>query len=206
MIKEIKNVKMKAPKALTTLLLVLLTGSFGFAQSGFEGVITYNTTNAAVNETAAVKWYVKNGKHLMEFNSKAGDKQLNYSVLMNGNSETVVIKTDQGSQEVSGITGEEVFTSGKFIRKMDVKESGYNCEMLMFKSGVNDLVYWVTTEIGMTISDLPKLVRNNMPDVTGISDGIPVKMELRDAEGNMLRSQDLVSVEKVSVNDSKFAR
>jgi len=206
MIQQIKNVNMKAPKVLSTLTLILLTTTFSFAQSSFEGIITYNTTNASVNETATVKWYIKNGKNLMEFNSKSGDKLLNYSVEMNSKSETVVITTDQGSQEVSGITGEEVFTSAKFVRKMQVNESGYKCEMLMFKSGGNDLVYWVTTGVGMSYSDLPKLVRNNMPDLSGISTGIPIKMELRDADGNVLRSQDLVSVETVFVNDSKFTR
>lgn len=206
MIQKIKNVKMKAPKVLSTLFLMLLTATYSFAQSSFEGIITYNTTNASVDETATVKWYIKNGNNLMEFNSKAGDKQLNYSVQMNSNSQTVVITTDQGSQEVSGITGEEVFTSAKFIRKIQVTESGYKCEMLMFKSGGNDLVYWVTTGVGMSYSDLPKLVKNNMPDLSGISKGIPIKMELRDSEGNVLRSQDLISVETVSVNDSKFTR
>ncbi|MCB9187529.1 MAG: DUF4412 domain-containing protein [Flavobacteriales bacterium] len=197
---------MKASKVLSTLMLILGGVSFAFAQSSFEGVITYNTTNASIDENATVKWYHANGNNLMEFDSRAGDQSYKYAMIMGSNDESVFMKSDIGSQEVSGITGEEVFTSGKFIRKMNVKEAGYDCEMLMFKSNGNDLTYWVTDGIGMTYSDLPKLMRNNMPSLAGISTGIPIKMELRDASGNLLRSQSLVSVEERSIDKSKFAK
>jgi hypothetical protein len=45
-----------------------------------------------------------------------------------------------------------------------------------------------------------------MPDMTGISNGFPVKMELRDNDGNLLRSQNLVSAKATSVDDSKFIK
>ena len=206
MILKIKSIEMKASRVLSTLMLILASASVTFAQSSFEGVITYSTTNAAIDEKATVVWSHKNGNNLMEFDSQAGNQNYQYSMIMGSNDATVFMKSDLGSQEISGVTGEEVFTSGKFVRKMDVKEAGYNCEMLMFKSGGNDLTYWVTTEIGMTYNDLPKLMRNNMPDLSGISNGIPIKMELRDSNGNLLRSQDLVSVEEKSLDKSKFAR
>jgi hypothetical protein len=197
---------MKASIALSTLMLILGGVSLAFAQSSFEGVVTYNTTNASIKENATVKWYHKSGNNLMEFDSQAGDQSYKYAMIMGSNDESVFMKSDLGSQEVSGITGEDVFTAGKFIRKMDVKEAGYDCEMLMFKSNGNDLTYWVTTGIGMSYNDLPKLMRNNMPSLAGISSGIPIKMELRDASGNLLRSQSLVSVEKRLIDKSKFAK
>jgi hypothetical protein len=206
MIFMIKSIEMKASKVLSTLMLILLTASFGVAQSGFEGVITYQTTNASIKETATVTWYYKKGNNLMEFKSKAGENNLQYSMIMGINDKTVYMKSDMGAQEISGIQGEEVFTAAKFVRKMKVTEGGYDCEMLMFKSNGYDLVYWVTNGIGMSYADLPILMRNNMPNLAGISSGIPIKMELRDADGNVLRSQDLVSVESKSVADSKFAR
>ena len=184
---------------------MLITG-LCVAQSGFEGVITYNTTNASIKEKATVKWYHKNGENLMEFNSKAGDETMNYSMMMESNSETVFLKTDKGSQELSGIQAEEIFTNANFVRKAKTKEGEYDCEMLMFKSNGNDLTYWVTSDINLPYTSLPKLMRNNMPSMSGISNGFPLKMELRDSSGNLLRSQEVVSIEKTKIDDSKFKK
>lgn len=197
---------MKFSNALTILLAVVFSVSTAFAQSGFEGVITYRTTNAAVNETATVVWSHKRGQNLMEFDSKAGEYDLQYSMTMGTNDGTVFTKSDKGAQEVSGITAEEVFTTAKFVRKMKTTENGYDCEMLMFKSNGNDLTYWMTSGIAISYGDLPKVVRNNMPDLSGISNGFPLKMELRDPQGNLLRSQEVVSVVESKVDDSKFDR
>jgi hypothetical protein len=197
---------MKAIKALSIALFFLLTASFSFGQSSFEGVIEYKTTNAALKEAATVTWYHKNGNNLMEFDSKAGEYQMNYSLIMGSNDASVYMKSDKGGQEISGITSEEIFTNANFVRKMDVKESGYAFEMLMFRSNGQELVYWMTSDVGPSYSNLPKLMRNNMPDMTGISNGFPVKMELRDNDGNLLRSQNLVSAKATSVDDSKFIK
>jgi hypothetical protein len=198
---------MKFSNALTILLVVVLSVTAAFAQSGFEGVITFRTTNAAVNETATVVWSHKKGQYLMEFDSKAGEYHLTYSMIMGTNDGTVFSKSDKGGiQEIFGITAEEVFTAAKFVRKMKTTENGYDCEMLMFKSNGNDLTYWMTSGIGISYGDLPKVVRNNMPNLSGISNGFPLKMELRGPDGTLLRSQEVVSVVESKVDDSKFDR
>ncbi|MCB9185818.1 MAG: DUF4412 domain-containing protein [Flavobacteriales bacterium] len=197
---------MKYSNLLSLFLLIAFSANVAFAQSGFEGVITYKTTNAAVKESSSVTWYRKGDKNLMEFNSKGGDYHLQYSMLMGVNDETVYMTSDKGSQEVSGIKGEEIFTAANFVRKATTTESGYNCEMLMFKSNGNDLTYWVTSDIGIGYADLPRLFRNNMPSFSGVASGFPIKMELRDSNGNLLRSQEVVSVEQKKIDESKFRK
>ncbi len=197
---------MKFSNVLASLLVVVLSVSAVFAQSGFEGVITYRTTNAAIKESATVVWSHKNGQNLMEFDSKAGDQHLKYSMIMGAKDGTVFTKSDKGAQEISGITGEEMFTTAKFVRKTNTTENGYNCEMLMFKSNGNDLTYWMTSDFRIGYNHLPKVVRNNMPNLAGISNGFPLKMELRGPDGTLLRSQEVVSVVESKVDDSKFDR
>lgn len=196
---------MRSFKSLSTLFAIVLGTSFSQAQS-FEGVITFNTTNASINETATVAWYHKGDKNLMEFDSKTEDKNLSYSMIMGANESSVYLVTGQGSQELSGVQGEEVFTSAKFVRKAKTEEGGYACEMLMFKTGGKDLTYWVTSDIDIPYSELPQLMRNNMPSFKGISDAFPLKMELRDSDGNLLRSQEVVTVDARKIEDSKFKR
>lgn len=196
---------MNLAKELGVLLAIVMVSSMAMAQS-FEGVITYNTTNSAINEKATVKWFHKNGQNVLDFDSNAGDQRLKYSMTMNSTGESVYLKTDKGSQEISGISGEEIFTTANFVRKAKTNEGGYDCEMLMFKSNGNDLTYWVTSDIDLAYSELPKLFRNNMPSFAGISNGFPLKMELRDSSGNLLRSQEVVSVEQKKIDDSKFKK
>lgn len=204
--KQTINMTKNISKAVATLLVVVLTSSLTMAQSEFEGVITYNTTNASVQEKATVTWHHKNGQNLMEFDSHAGEYHLQYALIMGTNDQTAYLRSDNGSQEISEIKGEEVFTSANFVRKVRTTEAGYECEMLMFKSNGNDLTYWVTSEIDLAYADLPKLVKSNMPSLKGISNGFPVKMELRDSSGNLLRSQEVVSVKAAKVDESKFER
>lgn len=201
-----KSMKMNVMNKLSAMLVGISISVSVFAQSGFEGVITYNTTNASIKEKATVTWYHKNGNNLMEFDSKAGDEIMKYEMIMDSNSETVYLKANGGGQEISGIQPEEIYTAATFVRKMQTKEGDYECEMLMFKSNGNDLTYWVTNDVGLSYKALPKLMRNNMPKMAGISDGFPLKMELRDMNGNLLRSQEVISVEKKPVDDSKFKK
>lgn len=187
-------------------LLTVLCFTFAHAQSGFEGVVTYSTTNASINEKATVTWYHKNGENRMDFNSHAGDQNNRYSMIMGTNDNSVFMLTPGGGQEISGIQPDKSMTSATFIRKATTSEAGYDCQMLMFKANGNDLTYWVTDEVGMTYGNLPKIVRNNMPDLNGISNGFTVKMELRDSRGNLLMSQTVESVKNVKVDDSKFVK
>ncbi len=195
---------MSYSKLLATFFAVVFGTAVTLAQSSFEGVITYTTTNASIKEQAKVMWYHKNGQNLMEFDSQAGDQHNSYALIMGHNDETVHLKTPSGTQEIGGITGEEVFTQARYIRKANTTEGAYECEMLMFKSGGNDLTYWVTSDINLPYNHLPKLMRNNMPSFAGISNGFPLKMELRDGNGDLLRSQEVIGVEQRKVDDSKF--
>jgi len=176
------------------------------AQSKFEGVVKYNTTNTAVNEIATVAWYLKNGQSRLEFDTQAGENHLTYSLMMDNQEKEAFLTTGGASQYVSGIKADEKIAQAKFIRKTKVTENGYECEMLMFKSGDYELVYWMTNDVPITYEQLPHLVKNNMPKLTGISNGFPVKMEIRDAVGTIVQSQDVVSVTPTKVDDSKFVR
>jgi hypothetical protein len=169
-------------------------------------VVTYNTTNASINEKATVTWYHKDGENRMDVNSHAGDQLIQYSMIMGTHDNSVFMISERNAQKISGINPDKSMTSATFIRKANTTEAGYNCEMLMFKTNGNDLTYWLTDEVGMTYENLPKIVRNNMPELNRISNGFTVKMELRDAGGNLLMSQVVESVKTMVINDSKFER
>jgi hypothetical protein len=186
--------------------LILFSTVVCQAQSKFEGVVKYNTTNAAVNEVASVTWHLKNGQNRLEFDSQAGENRVAYSLMMDNQEKEAFLTTGGASQYVSGIKADEKIAGAKFIRKTKVTENGYECEMLMFKSGDYELVYWMTNDVPIAYEQLPHLVKNNMPKLSGISNGFPVKMEIRDSKGTIVQSQDVVSVTPAKVDDSKFAR
>ena len=179
--------------------------SVGFSQSSFEGVVKYETTNTSIKEKATVTWFHKNGNNLLEFDSHAGEYHNQYSMLVSGNENKVFMMSSGGSQEISGIQPDAKIANATFVRKASTVENGYACEMLMFKSGSLELVYWLTDDVHLKYSQLPTIVKNNMPRLDGISNGFLVKMEIREA-GNVIQSQNLISVSESKVDDSKFAR
>lgn len=186
--------------------LIVLSAMVCQAQTAFEGVVKYHTTNTAVKEVAEVTWYSKNGKNRFDFQSKAGDQQLSYSMLMDNQEKEALLTMGGVSQYVSGITADKIIAGASFTRKTNATENGYACEMLMFKSGEYELVYWMTNEVPISYKQLPYLVKNNMPKMEGLSSGFPVKMEIRDATGAIVQSQDVVEVSRTKVEDALFER
>ena len=73
---------MKTMRNLYVAVLVLAS-AFANAQN-FEGVITMNTSNESLSETATLTWYLKGGSSRMEIDSKAGDHNTEYVVIADG--------------------------------------------------------------------------------------------------------------------------
>ncbi len=185
-------------------LIILLSTLICEAQSTFEGVIIYNTTNAAIKEKAKFTWYYKNGDSRFDIDSKAGDSNNSYSLVMKTDDSKAWAVSEQGSEEIPVILPDDKIVNAKFVRRTNTSEKGYDCQMLMFRSGDFELVYWMTEDIPIKYEQLPKLMKNNMPRLAGISNGFLVKMEIRDAGGAVIQSQDLVSFKEEKVDDTRF--
>ena len=188
-------------KHLYTLVALLFVGS-SFAQN-FEGVIKLNTTNLELKEEASVTWYLKNGNSRMDISSKAENHNSEYAIISDSKgmdmvSQGHITPVPQAAVKVDNIPQ-------TLLSKEDgVKINGYNCSKEVYFDGKNQTTYWLTNDLSVKFSDLPFMIKRNMPKIK--STGFPVKMEKKSPEGKVLLSQDVTSVKATSVSDSRFDR
>lgn len=173
------------------------------AQSDFEGVITMTTTNTAVKDKASVKWYFKNGSSRMEFDSQAGEHHSQFTVISDSRGMDIVA---QG--QVTSINEGKIAAEGASLRRVSEADAGtvngYACTAQVYTDGTNETTYWMASELPIKGTDMPRFLSKNMP--TSTADGFPVKMEKRDAKGNILLTWDVVSVKTEKVSADKFDR
>ncbi|MCF8462240.1 MAG: DUF4412 domain-containing protein [Flavobacteriales bacterium] len=188
-------------KTIFTLLILTMT-SWSMAQN-FEGVITMNTTNEAMKEKASLTWYLKGNKSRMDISSQAGEISTEYAIIADEKGLDMVAEghvtainkaaLDLGLQTVTLLS-----------EKSAVQMNGYACKQEVYFDGKTQTTYWLTDALGLAFNDIPAIIRRNMPTID--SNGFPVRMEKRNAEGKVVLTQDVVSVKPSKVEDSKFDR
>lgn len=184
------------------ILIALFTANWAFAQS-FEGVISMNTTNEELKESATVTWYLKGDRSRMDIVSKAGEYNSEYAVIVDQNgmdmvAEGHVTAVPQAAMKV------DLATQSLVSELEGVSVNGQTCKQVVYTDGVNKTTYWLATDLGISFDDIPYIIKRNMPKIS--SEGFPVRMEKRNAEGKIVLSQDVVSVSPTTVDDSKFER
>lgn len=193
---------MKQMKKLTLLPLMLLSVAV-FSQGAFEGVITMTTTNAEIQETTAVTWYLKGERSRMEMRSTTPDYTTDYALISD---EKGIDMVAEG--QVTPVPTTALRTTNTTMTVLDESKghsvNGYDCIKRTYTDGTNDVTYWLATSTGIGFSDLPLFLRRNMPRLD--AGHFPVKMEKRDAEGKVLMTQDVASVRKQKVEETMFER
>ena len=192
---------MKKLKGLYTLVMLFATSTL-VAQS-FEGVINMTTTNSEMKEEASVVWYLKGDRSRMDIKSTADGHNSEYSIIVDEKgmhmvAEGYVTEVPQVAMKVDN-AAQTLLSEEK-----DVKMNGYNCTKAVYFDGANQTIYWLTNDMDISFDDIPFVVKRNMPKIK--STGFPIKMEKRDAKGNLILSQDVSSVTPASVKESRFER
>jgi len=197
---------MKTNKTMRGVMVMALMGMstmHTLAQSTFEGVITMQTSNTAIKETADVTWYLKGEDSRMEFRSMADGVASDYALIVDAKGTDMVSKG-----HVTSISQQDLRTTNASMTLLDetkgVQMNGYECIRRTYTDGKDDITYWVTAALPIGFKDLPMFMRRNMPRM---EDGLfPVKMEKRDVVGKVLLTQELRSVNPSKVDATKFAR
>lgn len=183
--------------------LMLLPLGAVIAQGAFEGVITMTTTNAEIKETTQVTWYLKGQRSRMDMRSTTPDYTSEYALISD---EKGIDMVAQG--HVTPVPAGEIRTSNATMTVLEESNghqvNGHNCVKRTYTDGTHDITYWLATSTGIGFSDLPLFLRRNMPRLD--ADHFPVKMEKRDANGNVLMTQEVLAVKAQKVDDGMFHR
>lgn len=193
---------MKQMKKFILLPLMLLSVAV-FAQGAFEGVITMTTTNVEIKETTAVTWYLKGEHSRMEMRSTTPDYTTDYVLISDEKGMDMVAEG-----QVTSVPASALRTTNATMTVLDESKghrvNGFDCIKRTYTDGTHDITYWLATGTGIGFSDLPLFLRRNMPRLD--AGHFPVKMEKRDAEGNVLMTQDVASVSRQKVEETLFDR
>ena len=183
-------------------LAILLTASWSMAQN-FEGVITMKTTNEVMKETASLTWYLKGDKSRMEISSQADGHSTQYAIISDGKGLDMVAQGHVTPIDKAVLDlGQSNIT---LLSERDgVAMNGYTCKQAVYFDGKSQTTYWLTDDLGLSFSDIPSIIRRNMPNID--AKGFPIRMEKRNADGKVVLTQEVVSVQPSKVEDSKFDR
>lgn len=192
---------MKNMKMICTLAM-LMVANWSMAQN-FEGVINMKTSNEVMKETAALTWYLKGDKSRLDIASQADGHSTQYAIISDEKgldmvAEGHVTAIDKAALDL-GLSAITLISE-----KNGVQMNGFACKQAVYFDGKSQTTYWLTDALGLTFNDIPSIIRRNMPSID--SNGFPVRMEKRNAEGKVVLTQEVVSVTATKVDDSKFDR
>ncbi|MCF8459478.1 MAG: DUF4412 domain-containing protein [Flavobacteriales bacterium] len=192
---------MKTMKTIYT-VMVLMMANLVMAQN-FEGVINMKTTNEEMKEKATLTWYLKGDKSRMDISSQAGEISTDYTIISDEKGLDMVA---EGHVTAINKTALDLGlpTVTLLSEKNAVQMNGYTCKQAVYFDGKSQTTYWLTDALGLTFNDIPAIIRRNMPTID--SNGFPVRMEKRNAEGKVILTQEVVSTQAAKVEDSKFDR
>jgi hypothetical protein len=186
-------------KKVVTILIFLITLQFALLGQKFEGTFTLNTKNIEAGETATVVWIVADGYHRMDFQSSSEQGNTSYSLYMNQGSGNVTLIAADNKIEIpiaqfntkSPVT--HFFTAQATGQTKKIAD--YTCTEYKLIGANGYAICWVSNEF--TLSQPPPLflaegvyktlAENNIQ-------GVPFQLEVFDAKGKLLYSQQITSV------------
>jgi len=190
-------------KKLNTLFaLTLMCISHMVVAQNFEGVITMNTANTKMKEEATVTWYLKGDRSRMDIRSVADGHSSSYSIVMDEKGTHMVAEG-----HVTEVPAAALNTKGAaqtLLSQQKDNVNGYACTKAVFFDGKHQTTYWLTDDLDISFDDIPAVIRRNMPTVN--TEGFPVKMEKRNADGDLVVTQEVISVTRTRVDESRFER
>lgn len=196
---------MKMKKTFFTQIFVL-AALISFGQSGFEGELVMETTTAKTNEKATVTVLLKGQSTRMEISSSTPDYSIDYAIVVDASGASMIsegVVTDLESDKFNKAPD----PSMKLVGTTEgVSKNGYETVHYQFSDGEATVDYWVADQFPVSYQQLPQMFRSGLPLPEGGLTGLPVAMEMKNADGSPRSTQKLISVAEKPVSDSVFKR
>lgn len=188
---------MKTSKLFAGLTLLMFQSSL-FAQK-FEGTFTLNTKNSEAGEFATVVWIASEGYHRMDFQSSSELGNTSYSLYMSQSSGNVTLVAADNKIEIPVAQFNTTSPVTHFFTAQATgqtkKIADYTCTEYKLIGANGYAICWVNNEF--TLSQPPplflaqgvykSLTENNIQ-------GVPFQLEVFDAKGKLIYSQQITSV------------
>ncbi len=200
-------------------ILVILTGFF-FSQTllaqSFEGVITISVKSELTGDNTNINWYKKGANHRLEVTSITKEMTTNFVLLYLANDPNMYMLTDVGGEKtaykvpLSKMTTPKDLSLGGGIPLETKKEeivSGFTCRIVEAEGASAQAKYWLSNDFKLPLADFAPLFQT--PNYfkfllrKGIQ-GVPIKIESSDLDGQVQYRQTLKSLKAEKLNDALF--
>lgn len=200
-------------KTIKSLLLSISLLSFAtlYAQGDFEGVMTMDTYNGEIDETAAVTWYIKGDMHKMRFNSSVKDTAYGYTLIMRDGNTKMLTDLENGKfvyDIPANAKAQNNMAGAKLTATDNTKEiAGYACTEYVAEFGDKTIEAWIAEDFPVSFASLSPLMKAegvlNVMKRSGIK-GLPLAYTLTDGAGNVISSQTVTAVTPKMLASSEF--
>ncbi len=194
-------------KKVFTILLSFTTLQYGLLGQKFEGTFTLTTKNNETGESATVVWIAADGYHRMDFQSSSEQGNTSYSLYMNQGSGHVTLVAANNKIEIPVAQFNTTSPVTHFFSAQATgqtkKIADYACTAYKLIGANGYAICWVNNEF--TLSQPPPLflaqgvyktlAENNIQ-------GVPFQLEVFDAKGKLLYSQQITHVNTQKPNIS----
>lgn len=169
-----------------------------FAQK-FEGTFTLATKNLDVGESATIQWIASEGYHRMDFQSSSEQGNTSYSLYMSHGASNVTLVSADNKIEIPISQFNTTSPVTHFFSAQSTgqtkKIAGYNCTEYKLIGANGYAICWVNNEFTLT---QPPVVFLSQGVFKTLADnniqGIPFQLEVFDAKGKLLYSQQITNV------------
>lgn len=184
------------------LTIAAAVASFSTMAQSFEGTINMTAINTAMDETSTIVWHLKQGDSRMDFHTVANGITTDYALIADKKGIDLVAQgtvTKVPAAPLASASFQLLETKGT------VTINNRPCTHYLLTNGKDQIDLWASTEMGLSLSDLPFFMRMKFPSADLIK-GFPVKMETRDALGNLTLSHEVTAVSATPISAHTFER
>lgn len=188
--------------------IFLLVAFHCFAQKNFEGKIVMRTENPVISEVSEITWYLKNGKHLLNYSTVTAGVKASYSLLSKEGK--LELLSENGRKEIdmaSLKTPEYDFSSYKLLSKEGGKIlNEFECIRYTIESGNYVAECWMTDDPDLNASYFPDFMKLGVLPICEKlhQGGIPVQIKISERNGKTVYLQTISYIMPCKVDDAKF--
>ncbi len=193
-----------------TIAFLLITFSFvANAQNSFEGELFLQTEtyNKDFKEDASITWYIKNGKHRMDY-SIGGKYSYSYSIIVNNNTANMYSKKE-GKTMITPLplnTTEVAISYTIDSEDKNIKLGNFICTKYNLTVADGTIEIWLAEQTQLTTESFPAFMQNGyLKIISGLdSQAFPIKIVKNDSSGKLVFSQTITAINPKIVPDSMF--
>lgn len=192
-------------KKTINLCVIIFSSLIAGAQNNFEGKLLFQMINynKEYKEDAQVTWYIKNGKHRMDY-TIGGKYSNSYSIIADNFSANIYSQKTVTPIPLNSHT--EIGDFKIISEEKNIIFNSFNCTQYLLSVADGTVEIWISEQNAITPDIFPAFMQRGYLSLLLKLEpkGIPIKIIKNDQSGHLVFSQAITSIIPESISDSLF--